>query len=70
MGLSWFLRCFISVLGQKEVAKQVFGSKEHRPCFSDHHSGWNLGKTGNLLFVVGMVARPIALRSDMFTMKI
>jgi len=30
---------FIGVLGQKQVEKQVFGSKEYKPRFSGHRSG-------------------------------
>jgi hypothetical protein len=56
---SWFLGCFVGVLGQKQVAKQVFGSKEHKPCFPDHHSGRNLGKTGNASSDVGMITMKI-----------
>jgi len=52
-------RVFCRFLGQKRVAKQVFGSKEHRPCFSDHHSGRNLGKTGNASSDVGMITMKI-----------
>jgi hypothetical protein len=36
-----YYKCF----GSKRVGKQDFGSKEHKPWFSGHHSGWNLGKT-------------------------
>jgi hypothetical protein len=28
MGLSWFIGCFIGVLGQKQVVKEVFGLKK------------------------------------------
>jgi hypothetical protein len=51
-GFVLVLRCFIGVLGQKQVAKEVFGSKKHRPWFFSHHNGQNLDKTGDTLSVL------------------
>jgi hypothetical protein len=49
IGLSWFLRCFISVFSNKWVENGFLGLKEHWAWFSSHCSGRNLGKTNDAL---------------------
>ena len=45
--LSWFLRYFLSVLGQKNFKKWVFESKNHLAWFFGHYSGRILKKSNN-----------------------
>jgi hypothetical protein len=45
-GFLWFLGCFINILGKKGLQNRFLGQREHKPRFSSHYDGRNLGKIG------------------------
>jgi len=44
-----FIQYFIGVLGKKICWKTVFSYKKTSAWFFNHHSGWNLGKSDDVL---------------------